>query len=600
MLVYGDARRRETAGEMLDGIRRSLREAASLAGIDRHGRLVAALIEAGELAQGIADRIFAENGEVDDPSEPADAALSLARALARQVAASWRSDFREIGDEEATDLALARLDLLAPPGPLEIKVPEGFAHYAVYPEAFLEAVGRLPRDAPVCVVGIRSIGTTLAAMACSGLPEGTPAFTVRPVGHPFGRHVAASPVLRAALSRLSDHRFVIVDEGPGLSGSSIAAVATLLGDVGTPEERLHILPSHGGEPGPEASNATRALWGRIARDVFTLDDVLLGSGRHERRLEHWCRDLVGAPIAPLRDISGGAWREERSGFGPERPPCHPWQERRKFLLETETGTWLLRFAGLGRTGLRKFEMARQLFEGGFVPEPAGWKHGFLVERWHGDARALDRGQDRGALVDRLGAYLAFRADHFPSGPESGASVPALFAMLRSNAEEALGGQAAMAADRWAPDLDRLERRRRPVATDNRLHLWEWLVTERGLLKADALDHHVGHDLVGAQDMAWDVAGATVEFRLSAEEIAGLVGTIEAGGGDIVDPDLLRFMQSAYLAFQLGSYTMAEAGSPEGPDRELLAAAVLRYRGQLHLHLLGGKSPENGSLAGRRS
>lgn len=580
------------AGEMLGSIRRSLAEAASFSGIDRHGQLAAALIEAGELAQGIADRVFAENGEVDTRSDAADAAFALARALAVRVAASWRSDFREIGAAEAVGEALTILGRFAFPEPLDIRVPEGFAHYAVYPEAYLEAVGHVPRDAPVCVIGIRSIGTTLAATACAGLPEGTPALTVRPVGHPFGRRIAASAEIRAELSKLSDHRVVIADEGPGLSGSSVAAVADLLGQAGVPGHRMHVLPSHGGEPGPEASAAIRSLWGRLARDVLTFDDIVLGAAAPERRLEHWCRDLVGEPIAPLREISGGVWREARSVPFPERPPCHPWQERRKFLLETESGTWLLRFAGLGRTGLRTFEMARQLFEAGFVPEPAGWKHGFLVERWHGDARPLDAGRDRSILVERLGAYLGFRASRFPSLPERGASVPALHAMLRHNAAEALGADAIAVVDGWAPDLDRLEGRRRPCATDNRLHLWEWLETERGLLKADAVDHHAGHDLVGAQDVSWDVAGASVEFRLSDEEVARLVAGIAAAGGGFVDPDLLAFMQPAYLAFQLGYYRLAQAGVVEGGERALLAGAARRYREELHLHLLSGKTPEN--------
>jgi hypothetical protein len=35
-----------------------------------------------------------------------------------------------------------------------------------------------------------------------------------------------------------------------------------------------------------------------------------------------------------------------------------------------------------------------------------------------------------------------------------------------------------------------------------------------LLKTDALDHHARHDLVGCQDVPWDIVGVTVELGLS--------------------------------------------------------------------------------------
>ena len=88
MLVYGDRERRVTPAGMLAEVRRSLARAADGAGIVRHGHLVAALIAAGELAQGLADHAFAARGEVDAPSPAADAAMALAVALAQRVDAS--------------------------------------------------------------------------------------------------------------------------------------------------------------------------------------------------------------------------------------------------------------------------------------------------------------------------------------------------------------------------------------------------------------------------------------------------------------------------------------------------------------------------------
>jgi hypothetical protein len=40
------------------------------------------------------------------------------------------------------------------------------------------------------------------------------------------------------------------------------------------------------------------------------------------------------------------------------------------------------------------------------------------------------------------------------------------------------------------------------------------------LKTDALHHHAGHDLVGCQDVAWDIVGVTVELGLSQTQRTG--------------------------------------------------------------------------------
>src|SRR3954468_7253143 len=72
MLVYGDAERREACRDMLQRIRNLLQRAAAAEGIVGHGLFVAALIEAGALAQGIADQAFAVAGQIDAPSPEAD------------------------------------------------------------------------------------------------------------------------------------------------------------------------------------------------------------------------------------------------------------------------------------------------------------------------------------------------------------------------------------------------------------------------------------------------------------------------------------------------------------------------------------------------
>jgi hypothetical protein len=150
-------------------------------------------------------------------------------------------------------------------------------------------------------------------------------------------------------------------------------------------------------------------------------------------------------------------------------------------------------------------------------------------------------------------------------------------------------------DHWAPsDLIRLERRVHRVETDNRLHAWEWLVLpDERILKADAHDHYAGHDLVGCQDIAWDVAGAVVELGLSEAERAKLCAVVEDETGRPVDPDLLALLERCYLAFQLGDHALAadSASDSDPAEADRLNAAVERYARRLRYALEAtGNSP----------
>jgi len=216
-----------------------------------------------------------------------------------------------------------------------------------------------------------------------------------------------------------------------------------------------------------------------------------------------------------------------------------------------------------------------------LPRPAGLLHGFLAERWHGEAAPLDmRTFPRDRLVAHLCRYLAFRARAFPAGLGDGATLDALLAMAEHNVGESLGSAAAAPLAAWRPRLGTLARRQRRVAVDGRLHAHEWLVAPDGrLLKTDAVDHAQAHDLVGCQDVLWDVAGAGVEFDLDGEETAALAEAVVREGGTSGDSDLLAFLRLAYAAFQLGRHTLGSLSA--GPEeRGRLEGEVARYRDRL--------------------
>ena len=588
MIVFGDAPRQTIVRREIEAVRGFLGSVDSASGIERHGFLVSALVTAGELQQGVEDAMSEQPGApiaaADDAADAADAARAATLALARAVCRSWNAEFRAEEDASLADARrhLAGLGAAADEVPLRVKRPEGFAHYAVYPEAYALAARELPTDGPLRVVGIRSIGTTLAAIVAAATDAASPV-TVRPGGHPFRRELPGDDMLGGDPVAAGDPVYAVVDEGPGLSGSSMAAVAGRLEAAGIDLARIHLLPSHAGEPGPEASVETRRIWAVAPRHVRTFDDLVLRAASPAHRLPAWAEDLTGPVLGEPVEVSGGGWRR----FQPVRPagwaPANAWQERRKFLLRTGNGTWLLRFAGLDRAGREAFRIAQTLGEAGFSPEPAGWRHGFTVERWLDDARPLGAGEPvRPGFADRLGEYLGFRARTFPAQRGAGASGEALRVMALANVAEALGEDAAARLAPLLAEPERLDRRVRPVRTDNRLHPWEWLDVGGRLLKTDAADHGAGHDLIGAQDIAWDVAGAIVEFGLTDGDRAVLVRAVERESGRSVDDGLLAFLLPCYLAFQLGAYTLAVGSAPDPAEAGRLRAAAARYRDRLAL------------------
>jgi hypothetical protein len=599
MLVYGDAVRIEDPREKLAGIADALEQALRMpAGLGRHGALVAAFIEAGELAQGIADAEFHDRRQ-DARSPAQDAAMALLVQLARAIWISWKSGFAPLAPPSRD--GLCTLGAAPLPPIIGTRRAEGFAFYALYPECYAAAASASRLQSSAQVIGIRSIGAPLSAMVAAAIGAPSPV-TVRPTGHSFRRELSLSDELTAQLLAAPSFHFAVVDEGPGLSGSSFGAVADYLEDRSVPGDRIAFFPSHAGAPGPQACERHRARWSKVARQVMPFEALVLCARRPEHRLEAWIADVLGPPEGPPEDISEGRWRAHRYEREADWPPVHAQQERRKFLLRARGETWLLKFVGLGREGERKVERARTLHGAGFAPPVAGYRHGFLIERWIDDARPLERCPvDPDWLGACVGRYLGFRARSFATEAGRGVSPPELCAVARHNAEAALGPGVARSFDRWtAGDLAELAERVRPVETDNRLHAWEWLVQSDGrLLKCDALDHHASHDLVGCQDIAWDVVGATVELELPASAQARLCAAVERATGRALDPQVIALLTPCYLAFQLGSCTMAAGTAPGPAEAARLRLAAEGYATRLRHVLLVRGRPTRPSIAAPR-
>jgi hypothetical protein len=555
MLFFGDARARVPSVELVARVR----EDRGL--VRREGReaLARLLLDLGELTQGVLDAELAQRG-LDAPSP--------ARAILAELAGEVSDAFVASLAGPAPSPALAALDRLEGlPETLDVIAPEGFAFYAVYPELYARA-GALLRargDQHLSVIGVRSIGASLAPVVAAA--AGPPARTtlVRPRGHPFARSLEVDEELARAI--LGDGRsvFAVVDDGPGLSGSSLGCVGDWLEARGVAPDRVWYFPSHRAELGPRASLRHRARWAGAKRVVAPAE-------------ERFFRALLDEP--ELVDVSAGAWRRHVYARESSYPPVNAALERRKFLAGRGPTRSLFKFAGLGRRAEPKRARAAHLARRGFTPEVTSVRHGFVEIPWLDGARLNETRAPRDALLETLAAYLSELATAFPAPAGAGASPEDLLAMAKHNAADALGPEHARELERHAGGLDV-----RPILGDGRMHAWEWLVLPSGrILKTDALDHHAGHDLVGAQDVAWDIAGARIELDLTNDETAQLVDAIARRSPARAPPKKLAFFTDAYLAFQLGAWTVAQEQTSDPSELARLRAAATRCAERLRSRL----------------
>lgn len=498
--------------------------AGGLAPLDAQAARAAALIAGGDWTRARADHAALESG-MDGLDDEADTGMAVLVRLAAAVGAGWagldaalaraRPDASGGAPEDGFERAARWFDARADDATrADARPAEGFAHYAVFPEAVWDAARAWGPD--TAVVGVRGIGTALAAVAAAACGARA-VVTVRPVGHPFAREVRAAAAVAARVRGAA--RVLVVDEGPGLSGSSMAAVARWLEAAGVAAGRITLMTTHGGPPGAAASDGIRAVWARCGRAVAALDPGA--------RVAAWSGALLGETVTRCEWIGGGAWAAAGE-------PVDPARERLKWRVTTRSGRYGVRFAGLGAVGAAKLARARAL--GAFVPAPSGLAHGLLVERW------VERASGAPPTFDEVAAYL--RARRALAAPNGGADVRALAAMAKANVGEALGPALAARAGARLADINSGT----PAAVDGRMHAWEWVRAHDGrLLKCDAVDHCAGHDLIGCQDIAWDVAGAAVELGLDPAALGGAAGA---------NPALVAAHGLAYPAFQLGLWTLA--------------------------------------------
>ncbi len=563
MLVYADhttsVESARVVQDTLDRVRALATHASPV-----HDELVDALIDAGMFESAAADALCPDR---DECVPVLDILRRTSEALGLAVAASWLETTEPNHALQSAVDALEQISTDTLPPYLQLRIPEGYAFYALYPEAYVEAalewIGSFaPR--PVVCVGLRSIGSSLSAsvhgtLTLFGLQAQS--WTLRPRAHPFDRtfDISADLVRRWTPEHAT---FLLVDEGPGLSGSSLASAAERLSGFGVPDDRIILIAAWHPDPDRLRSIAARGRWRR--HRVLTA-----GFDRVRDRM------VTGVGLAPAcADLSAGRWRSHLE-YPPPWPPCHAQHERIKLL--TPDGR-LAKFVGLGPFGRQALARAERLAADGWTVRPLGLRRGFLLLPCIAARPFTLRDVDQ-SLMRHTAAYLAWLRRHESTG--SRAHIDHLADMLRVNAGQTCDDAALAAVDRL---IERAQRFDEPeVAIDGRLLPHEWLRTAQGPLKTDALDHHRDHFLPGPTDAAWDVAGFIVEAALTDHTREAFVQTYMTASGDATVRERLPFYLASYAAFRLGYCAMADASVDE-TERMRFAAARVRYANALRMAL----------------
>jgi hypothetical protein len=543
VIVYRDAEEIVGTGGLLRDLRRQTATAVAFCTRDD---ITSLLIDCGELESAVADAIFPD----------ADGLDPLAQAFRRATLAAGDAFVRSMHGEAFAPglLELARLldgvpEAACPPT-VRRRISEGYAYYSLHPETYAVAAADFvvrARPASVVCLGVRSIGTSLSAVVAAALRRaGVPALSlcVRPRGHPFNRAVRLASGLEAMIRReAAVAHFAVVDEGPGLSGSSFASVVDALLGLGVTRDRIALFPSWNGDPASFKSTRARQVWGFCERFVAIPERI--GAGLSAL--------TAGAPAT---DFSAGKWRERLYDSVDDWPAVHPQHERVKALAEDAGG--ILRFAGLGRYGRMAQARAQLIADGGFGVPPRGLCNGYLHLPFVPGTPCSTRDVSE-EFLERIASYLAFRRAHGAAARSPG--FEEMLHMIETNAHEA---SVELCAHALRSDRATLEDAP-ATAIDARMQAHEWIRGTAGFWKTDALDHAFDHFFPGPQDVLWDIAGAEAELRLDQHAAGRLLDRYVAESGDGTAPRRLPFYRIAYAAFQVGYTTMAAQSLGELED-----------------------------------
>lgn len=537
-----------------------------------------ALVRAGMLEQSLADALPEHRLENDGAHQ----SRRLTHAVAHALVAAWE------GQEQSPGRTLEPIGALS--GVLDRRAvlpataPEGYLFYGLFPESYWrlgQDLGRaLAPATPVVVAGIRSIGTSLSAVLAEGLRQtGHPCLriTVRPSGTPFEREAipTAAEVRRLRRAATRGAQAVAVDEGPGLSGSSLAAAVRALRACGFDQDRIVIACANAPAALPHATPETRRIW--EATRWFAAQGYEKPWWR--QHLPALLGDALAQRLDLEADISWGAWRAYRRGLE-DTPLPMPDLERRKLLLRVGDTRVIAKFIGFGPAGARKAQIARDLAMAGYTPHVLGFAHGMLLQRWLPDALPCDE--------PPIAAAAGFYA-HLRQHCRTGGAIT-----LQEAIQPATEIVRAWFGDRFDRTLAALATAAgrilvQQIDGDGKPERTEWLMDVDAVRKADAGDHFLDHSWARSQDSCFDLAGFSQEFTLAPAQEGALLQHYIQQSGDAEAAMRLPFYHLLYAAHRLAGLDTAyhAAGATPPPHVDALRR---RYAQTLERRLLECENP----------
>jgi hypothetical protein len=529
MYVFRDGRRAVSGSELLSSLRAALDSWRHAPDDDAQDCALQSLIAAGELECALADSTHICSNSCD-----------FIPVVTEALACAFLS-----GERHSLSSILRQTEKIFVASSYEVSVQEGFAYYALHPRKITTLLDTLSMKPQMAVLGIRSIGVTLSAVACASLRlRGIDCqrITVRPTGHPYDRKLELTPELCEWIDRSREAGFLIVDEGPGISGSSFLAVAEALVACGVENERIHMIGSRAVDPATLRAENAANRWARYHFHVMQSDPL--------------------PPAGAGESLSGGSWRRHFNCGDLPVPGSWAQLEPAKFLAPERS---IFKFEGFGHYGETIGNRAKLLAASGFTPRFLGNYSGFgqyeLVP-----GRMLDLGDRSPEVLERMADYLALRSTVFATDAPQ---TPELERMLQWNWELEFEEKLSIDDSQLHPV--------RTVICDGRMMPHEWLRTVSGeLLKLDAGSHGDNHYFPGPCDIAWDVAGVIVEWELRGEECDRFVREYESRSGDAIAQRLSPYLL-AYTIFSLGWSKMAALAMQGEYDEALLERGYLRYR-----------------------
>ncbi|MGH9524777.1 MAG: hypothetical protein ACRD3E_19815, partial [Terriglobales bacterium] len=367
---------------------------------------------------------------------------------------------------------------------------------------------------------------------------------VRPSGHPYDRKTTFTPEQFRWIAALRSHdaEFLVVDEGPGMSGSSFLSVGDALIEAGVERRRIRFVCSHEPDPdnlaAPDAAQRWRAF--------------------RAERISHRIPQL---PDQAKEDCSGGEWRRWLYASEGNWPASWTHMERAKFLSSERRQ--IFKFLGHGRFGNTVAERARLLSETGFGPKLMGIAGGFAEYRVM-QGRPAEATDLSCAVVERIADYCALRAVEFRE--QRGRSN--LAEMVRFNFGQLMNGD--------VPELLQCDESGPAVICDGRMVPHEWILSDGGAVKTDGESHGDDHFFPGPCDIAWDLAGAAVEWNMDEEATDALLRRYQLRSGDDARSRLQSY-RLAYAVFRAAYCSMAAYAMRGTAEEARLQRDVLRYK-----------------------